>query len=89
MLEDEKITIQKDGKEVECDVLFTFDCDDTGKTYIGYTDGIVGENGRKNIYVSSFDPIIGTGKLDDITDPNELSMVQDVLAQIDAESKNS
>ena len=25
----EKIVILKDGKEVECDILFTFDCDQT------------------------------------------------------------
>ena len=35
---EEKIVILKDGKEVECDVLFTFDSEDTGKTYFGYTD---------------------------------------------------
>ena len=33
---EEKIVILKDGKEVECDVLFTFDSEDTGKTYFGY-----------------------------------------------------
>ena len=35
------ITIEKDGKEVECDVLFTFDSEDTLKTYIGYTDNTI------------------------------------------------
>lgn len=83
----EKIVILKDGKEVECDILFTFDCDQTGKSYIGYSDNSMGENGRKNIYVSSYDPIIGTGELDDITDKAELDMVQDVLMQIDEESR--
>ena len=36
--ENEKIVVLKDGKEVECDILFTFDSEDTGKSYIGYTD---------------------------------------------------
>ena len=27
--ENQKITIEKNGKEVECDVLFTFDSEDT------------------------------------------------------------
>ena len=83
----EKIVILKDGKEVECNILFTFDCDQTGKSYIGYSDNSMGENGRKNIYVSSYDPIIGTGELGDITDKAELDMVQDVLMQIDEESR--
>lgn len=83
----EKIVILKDGKEVECDILFTFDCDQTGKSYIGYSDNSIGENGRKNIYVSSFDPILGTGELSDVTEKRELDMVQEVLMQIDEESK--
>ena len=62
--ENEKIVVLKDGKEVECDILFTFDSEDTGKSYIGYTDNSIASNGRKNIFVSSFDPIIGTGSFD-------------------------
>ncbi len=83
----EKLTIMKDGKEAECDVLFTFDCKETGKNYVGYTDHSFGTNGRKNIYVSSFDPVVGTGVLEDITSSQELEMIQEVLAQIDDESK--
>lgn len=83
---DEKIVILKDGKEVECDVLFTFDSEDTGKTYFGYTDNVIADNGRKNIYVASYNPILSDGKLEEITDPKELTMVQEVLAQIDEES---
>lgn len=82
----DKIIIKKDGTEVECTVLFTFDSQDTKKSYIGYTDNSIGKNGRKNIYVSSFDPVAGTG-LESITDPKELEMVQDVLKQIDEESR--
>ena len=83
----EKLTIIKDGKETECEVLFTFDCEETGKSYVGYTDHSFGTNGRKNIYVSAFDPVVGTGVLYDISDSNELEMVQEILAQIDEESR--
>lgn len=76
------ITIMKDGKEVECEVLFTFENDELKKQYIGYTDHSVGDNGRKNIYVSSYDPVLGTNKLEDITTQEELDMVRDVLNQI-------
>lgn len=87
-MENEKITIEKNGQEVECDVLFTFDSEDTNKAYIGYTDNsISNKNGRKNIYVSAFDPIVGTGVLEDITDPLEIQMVQDVLEEIDRQSR--
>ena len=83
----EKITILKDEREIECDVLFTFDCLETGKTYIGYTGNDFGTNGRKNIYVSSYDMVAGTGELEDVTNPVELSMIQDAVAKIDEESR--
>ena len=87
-MENEKIVISKQGKEVECDILFTFDSEDTGKGYVGYTDHSIGANGRKNIYVSAFDPILGMNALENITDEREIAMVRDVLAQIDEQSKN-
>lgn len=86
-MNNEKITIQKDGESIECDILFTFDCNDTLKTYIGYTDNSIGANNRKNIYVSAFDPVLGPGYLEDIKDPSELDMLEDVLLKIDKESK--
>ena len=84
--EGEKITMIKDGKEVECNVLFTFDSDDTMKSYVGFTDNTIATNGRKNIYVQSFDPLAPEIKLEDVTDEKELEMVNDVLIQIDESS---
>lgn len=87
-MEDEKIIINKNGQDIECDVLFTFDSEDTGKAYIGYTDNSIASNGRKNIYVSAFDPIIGYGTLEDVTSEEELAMIKEVLAEIDKQSRN-
>ena len=84
-IDKEKIIIEKDNKEVKCDILFTFDSEDTNKAYIGYTDNSIASNGRKNIYVSSFDPLNGPSKLEDITDEAEIAMVRDVLKEIDSE----
>ncbi|MBQ8132378.1 MAG: DUF1292 domain-containing protein [Bacilli bacterium] len=78
-MEDERIIIQKDGKEVECEVIFTFESPDTGKAYIGYTDHSIGEDGKKTIYVSSYDPVLGTGRLEDLTDKREIEMVDKAL----------
>ena len=85
-LDNEKIELEKDGKIEECDVLFTFNSEDTMKSYIGYTDHSVGPNGRKNIYVSSFDPLKSKMELENITDPRELRMVHEVLQQLDEEA---
>ena len=87
-METGKIIVKNNkGEDIECDILFTFDSEDTGKAYIGYTDNSIASNGRKNIYVSSYDPIIGINSLEDITDERELAMVRQVLAQIDKESR--
>ena len=85
-LENDKITIEKDGKEVECDILFTFDCEDTKKSYVGYSDNTIAPNGRKTIYVSSYNPLKEEIELEDITDSKELEMIQDVLGKIDSEA---
>ena len=88
-LENDKITIEKDGQEVECDILFTFDCDETKKSYVGYSDNTLAPNGRKTIYVSSYNPVNNEIKLEDINDPKELEMVQEVLSEIDKEATDN
>ncbi len=87
-MEYEKITINKNGQDVECRVLFTFDSEDTNKAYIGYTDDSIAANGRKNIYVSAFDPVLGLGTLEDVTSQEELAMIGEVLEEIDRQSEN-
>jgi len=82
-IENEKVTIDKDGMITECDVLFSFDSEDTGKAYIGYTDHSIAANGRKNIYVSAYNPLDSDGTLEDITNPQELALVNEVLVEID------
>lgn len=84
-IDKEKVEIEKDGKVIKCDILFTFDSEDTMKSYIGYTDHSIAPNGRKNIYVSAYDPLKPTMELENITDPRELHMINDVLEQFDKE----
>jgi len=89
IIEDEKITVEINGKATECDLLFTFTSDDTGKGYLGYTDNTFNADGRKNIYFSSYDPLFGTGKLEKVTDPNEIEMIKEVLEEIDGGVNNA
>ncbi len=88
-IENEKIQLEKDGIMVDCDILFTFDSDDTMKCYIGYTDHSIGPNGRMNIYVSSYDSLKPKLELENVTDEKELAMINDVLEQIDLEINGS
>ena len=85
-INNEKIQIEKNGKTIDCDVLFTFDSEDTMKSYVGYTDHSYWSNGRKNIFVSAYNPLKAKIELEDITDERELKMVSEVLNQIDKEN---
>ncbi len=85
-IENEKIQLEKDGKMVDCDILFTFDSEDTMKSYVGYTDHTVAPNGRKNIYVSAYNPLNTNMQLENITDQKELAMIYEVLRQFDEEA---
>ncbi|MBR3897656.1 MAG: DUF1292 domain-containing protein [Bacilli bacterium] len=79
-IENEKITIEKDGHEVECDVLFTFTLDETGKVYIGFTDHSKDNEGNEVLYVKSYDPVFGT-----VQDLNaqEIEVVNSMLKDIE------
>ena len=41
------------GEEVECEILFTFDSDETKKSYIVYTDNTLDEEGSTKVYAST------------------------------------
>ena len=84
-IDNEKIQIVKNGRTVNCDILFTFDSEDTMKSYVGYTDHSIASNGRKNIFVSAFDPFKPTLELESISDKKELDMINEVLINFDKE----
>ena len=85
-INNEKIQIKRNGEIVNCDVLFTFDSEDTMKNYIGYTDHSFASNGRMNIFVSAYNPLKAKIQLEDITDKRELQMINEVLNKIDSEN---
>lgn len=43
------------GIESECEVLFTFDSDQTKKSYVVYTDNTTDESGALKVYASIYD----------------------------------
>ena len=76
------------GEEVECRVLFTFDSDETGKSYIIYTDDKVGEDGRTLAYASIFDPTGNNDELTPITDEKEWDLVFSVYESLEKKEKD-
>ena len=48
-------SVNEDGEEVTYSALFAFDNDNTGKSYIVYTDGTIYDEGYTNIFANVID----------------------------------
>lgn len=79
-IENQKIMIEKDGKEVECDLLFTFDSQDTGRAYMVYTDHSKDDKGNLLLYIMYYDPVLE--RIGEVTNEKELEMVNRVIYKI-------
>lgn len=80
--------INKEGKEVTCNILFTFDSDETNKSYIVYTDNSIDENGNIQVYASIFHPEQENTKLEPIESEKEWKVIETILETIQEEVKN-
>ena len=85
-MNDEKkgvFTIVNDkGEEVECEILFTFDSDETKKSYIVYTDNTTDEDGSIRVYASVFDPTGTNPDLLPIETEKEWLVIENILASV-------
>ena len=70
------------GKEVECEILFTFESDETGKNYIIYTDNTLDEEGNTKVYASIFDPTKETTTLEPIESDKEWKIIETILESL-------
>ena len=80
--------INNEGKEVTCNVLFTFDSDETKKSYIVYTDNSKDANGNVQVYASIFNPNDPNTKLEPIETEKEWKVIETILSTIQEEVKN-
>ena len=74
--------VNDEGKEVECEVLFTFDSEETKKHYIVYTDNTQDESGNTKVYASIFDPTGESTTLVPIESEKEWRVVENILASL-------
>ena len=81
--------ISDEGKEIVCNVLFTFDSDETKKSYIVYTDNTKDSNGSVKVYASIYDPkSIDDMELLPIETDKEWKIIETILESIQEEVKN-
>jgi len=81
--------INNEGKEVTCEVLFTFDSDETGKSYIVYTDGTLDETGGTRVYASIFNPDDENTELLPIESEKEWKVIETILETLQEEVRNA
>lgn len=81
--------INDEGKEIECSVLFTFDSDETKKSYIVYTDNTKDSNGNIKVYASIYDPkSIDSMELLPIETEKEWKVIEKILESIQEEIRS-
>ena len=82
---EEKMTfkaLNKDGVEVECEVLFTFESDETKKNYMVYTDNTTDESGNIKVYASIYQPDQEPTVLEPIETEKEWKIIETILDEI-------
>ena len=81
--------IDKDGKEIEFEVLFTFESDETKKNYMVYTDNSTDEEGNVRVYASVFKPDAEPRELLPVETEREWKIIETILDSIQEENKKN
>ena len=88
MIESGKIFVKNgNGKEKECDVLFTFDSDKTDKSYIVYTDNSLDELGNIRVYANTYEKNKDMGNLGEIKTNEEWNIIEQIFSSINGEKE--
>ena len=78
-----------EGKEVDCEALFTFESDETQKHYMVYTDNTTDEEGNIRVYASIYNPEKPESELIPIETEKEWKIIETILEEIQAEVRES
>ena len=79
--------VNKEGKEVDCEVLFTFESEETKKNYIVYTDNTEDDKGNTRVYASIYNPNDERGELLPIETDREWKIIETILNSIQEKAK--
>lgn len=81
--------IDENGEEVTCEVLFTFNSEETKKDYMVYTDNTTDEDGNVKVYASIFNPNEEKTELIPIETEREWKIIETILESIQEENKKN
>ena len=77
--------INDEWAEVECEVLFTFENEETGKNYIVYTDNTLDDAGNTRVFASIYDPDSNASKLLPIETEKEWKIIEVIFEELQSE----
>ncbi len=77
----------KSGKTCEYEILFTFDSEETKKSYIVFTDNSLDEEGNVITYAATYDKKKETLELQDIETDEEWNVIENLLSSIEEASE--
>lgn len=87
---EEKMTFKvtnEEGKEVEYEVLFTFDSDETNKSYMVYTDDSKDELGNTRVFASAYIQGEEETQLLPIETDKEWRIIETILKELQEDQK--
>ena len=79
--------IDKDGNEIEFEILFTFESDETNKNYMVYTDNTKDSEGNTKVYASVFKPDAEPLELLPVETEREWRIIETIIESITEENK--
>ncbi len=79
--------IDREGKEIEFEILFTFESDETKKNYMVYTDNTKDDEGNTKVYASVFNPEAEPLELLPVETEREWKIIETIITSITEESK--
>ncbi len=79
--------INDEGQEITCDILFTFDSEETKKSYIVYTDNSRDSEGNIQVFASIYDPKQDNPRLEPIESEQEWKIIETILNTLQDEIK--
>lgn len=83
------VLLDENGTEHKCDTLFTFESEETGKSYIVYTDNSFDEEGNIQVFASIYNPDSDERRLMPIETEKEWKIIEIIIEEIQAELKKT
>ncbi len=81
-----KVT-DENGNMIECEELYSFKNEETGKNYMVYTDNTLDEEGNTRIYAAIYNPDDESNKLIPIVDDKEWAFVEETIEALEGEDE--